>query len=144
MSESKPRPGKEKDTSVDDWLKTVRPPPRKTQEDIDELYDDLDASASEFGFPSAGRGYEDERDSYVRPRFGVDGEDGFASRAGTGERRREVIREEEEEDDISSFIAQTRQRVRARAMAEPVDDEVLKAWREQMEARAQRTGGGED
>ncbi|XP_033833843.2 serine/threonine/tyrosine-interacting-like protein 2 [Periophthalmus magnuspinnatus] len=141
---------KEKNTSIDDWLKSVRPPPRKTQEEIDDLYDDLDASASEFGYPTSRQDSEDEQDSYgsrYRPRFGDnDGDFSRNSERGgfeTRERRREAIAEEEE-DDISSFIAQTRQRIRARAMAETEDDEVLKAWREQQEAKANRTGGSED
>ncbi|XP_072290437.1 serine/threonine/tyrosine-interacting-like protein 2 isoform X2 [Eucyclogobius newberryi] len=138
---------KEKNTSIGDWLKSVRPPQRKTQEDIDDLYDDLETSASEFGFPNSRPEYEDEQESRYRPRF-QDG-DHSSNLGGRGfetERRRDVI-VEEEEDDISSFLAQTRQRIRARAMAETEDDEVLKAWREQQEqqdAKAHRTGGSED
>ncbi|XP_056157436.1 serine/threonine/tyrosine-interacting-like protein 2 [Lampris incognitus] len=49
---------KDKNTSIDDWLKSVRPPPRKPTTDgaepdpLEGAYDDLDASASEFDFSS--------------------------------------------------------------------------------------------
>lgn len=61
---------KEKNTSIDDWLKSVRPPPRKTQgetENDKDPYEDLDVSASEFGFPTR-KEDEDEQESY-RSRF---------------------------------------------------------------------------
>ncbi|XP_026216950.1 inactive dual specificity phosphatase 27 [Anabas testudineus] len=60
---------KDKNTSIDDWLKSVRPPPRKPASGADadsseDPYDDLDASASEFDFSSRrasyGVGEEDE------------------------------------------------------------------------------------
>lgn len=44
---------------------------------------------------------------------------------------------DDEEEDVEAFIAQTRQRVRARAAAEEPDDEVLAAWRAQQEAKRQ-------
>ncbi|CAL1598121.1 unnamed protein product [Knipowitschia caucasica] len=133
---------KERNTSsIDNWLKSVRPPPRKTEQDLDDLYDDLDASASVLGDP---RGDDDDGERYearYRPRFGDDTSGEYSHDLGRsgreGERRREAIAEEEE-DDISSFLAQTRQRVRARALAEAEDDEVLKAWREQQDAKAKK------
>ncbi|KAM3585591.1 uncharacterized protein V6R79_022000 [Siganus canaliculatus] len=161
---------KDKDTSVDDWLRSVRPPPRKSApgEDLDpaqDLYDDLDASASEFDFSSRRDSFEEEEESYAvasrfrsRLRDDPSGDDeqfsynGFPrqhDRPGRsyGERTYETEgrrsrREEasEEEDDIATFIAQTRQRIRARAAAEAEDDEVLVAWRAQQEAKSQSRG----
>ncbi|KAM9766411.1 LOW QUALITY PROTEIN: serine/threonine/tyrosine-interacting-like protein 2 [Menidia menidia] len=169
---------KEKDTSIDDWLKSVRPPPRKPPgadaDPSEELYNDLDASASEFDFSSRRASYsveeeeEDEEEAYgVASRFQsrlhedhlaedseysysrfsrhtgrlnaeeAEGSGDFSSkRKFTHHSRNESRQNDEEEDDISAFIAQTRQRVRARAAAEPVDDEVLEAWRAQQEARS--------
>ncbi|KAM9334390.1 serine/threonine/tyrosine-interacting-like protein 2 [Symphorus nematophorus] len=190
---------KDKNTSIDDWLKSVRPPPRKTASGAEvgpseDPYDDLDASASEFDFSSRRASYavdeEDEETYGVSSRYrsrlqeDLSGEDaeyscnGFTqsrsySRAGRsygaynesdegtesygdpstkrqfahhsryessdteGRRSRRAEIEEEEEDDIATFIAQTRQRIRARAAAEAEDDEVLAAWRAQQEAKSQ-------
>ncbi|XP_071335762.1 serine/threonine/tyrosine-interacting-like protein 2 [Trachinotus anak] len=188
---------KDKNTSVDDWLKSVRPPPRKTAygaetDPSEDPYDDLDASASEFDFSSRRASYaadEEDEEMYSsryrsRLREDLSSEDaeyscnGFTqtrgySQAGrsygaynesdegtesysdfstkrkfghhsryesreTEERssRRVQANEEEEEEDIATFIAQTRQRIRARAAAEAEDDEVLAAWRAQQEARS--------
>lgn len=59
---------KDKNTSIDDWLKSVRPPPKKSDSGVDagpseDPYDDLDASASEFDFSSRRASYAvDEQD----------------------------------------------------------------------------------
>ncbi|XP_077370078.1 serine/threonine/tyrosine-interacting-like protein 2 isoform X2 [Festucalex cinctus] len=163
----------DKNTSVDDWLKSVRPPPRKTAAAAaisDDPYDDLDGSASQFDFSSrrASSAGEDD-DTYggtsrfdaeysginnghgqARRSYG-EGEDDEAGASGsrrkftnhsqhrshdTGGGRRETDGGDEE-DDVEAFIAQTRQRVRARAAAEEPDDEVLAAWRAQQEAKWQ-------
>lgn len=183
---------KDKNTNIDDWLKSVRPPPRKPAPGSEEAaeedpYDDLDASASEFDFSSRRASYaadeEDEETYGVTSRYRsrlqehLSSEDtscnGFTqsqsySRAGRsydesdeatdsfhdfstkrkfthhsryessgteGRRSRREDADDEEEDDIATFIAQTRQRVRARAAAEAEDDEVLSAWRAQQEAK---------
>ncbi|XP_070814108.1 serine/threonine/tyrosine-interacting-like protein 2 isoform X2 [Chaetodon trifascialis] len=63
---------KDKNTSIDDWLQSVRPPPRKTASGAEVVqsedpYDDLDASASEFDFSSRRASYavdEDEEETY--------------------------------------------------------------------------------
>lgn len=188
---------KDKNTSIDDWLKSVRPPPRKPtleaeNDSSEDPYDDLDASASEFDFSGRQASYgvdEEEEDTYssrYKSRFRKDllSEDteyscnGFTeshtySRAGRsygayeesgedtesytdfsskrkyghhsqyesseteGRRSRREVASDEEEDDIAAFIAQTRQRIRARAAAEAEDDEVLAAWRAQQEAKSQ-------
>ncbi|KAM6893214.1 serine/threonine/tyrosine-interacting-like protein 2 [Lycodopsis pacificus] len=63
---------KDKNTSVDDWLTSVRPPPRKAASGVDagpaeDPYDDLDASASEFDFSSRRASYAvDEDDEETR------------------------------------------------------------------------------
>lgn len=188
---------RDKNTSIDDWLKSVRPPQRKPASGAEAAPseypdDDLDASASEFDFSSRRASYavdEDNEETYgVSSRYrsrlhedlsGGDAEytyNGFSqshsySRAGrsyaesdegsesygdvsakrtfarhsryesseaAGRRsRREEAEEDKEEDDIATFIAQTRQRIRARAAAEAEDDEVLAAWRAQQEAKSQ-------
>ncbi|XP_072234109.1 serine/threonine/tyrosine-interacting-like protein 2 [Leuresthes tenuis] len=189
---------KNKNTSIDDWLESVRPPPRKSSsgpeaDPSEDPYDDLDASASEFDFSSRRASYtaeEDDEETYgvtsrhqSRLHEDLSREDteysynGFSqsrgySRAGRssatyeesdegtesygdftqrkfphrsrhenseteGRRSRREDTNEEEGDDIATFIAQTRQRVRARAAAETLDDEVLTAWRAQQEAKAQ-------
>lgn len=170
---------KDKNTSIDDWLKSVRPPQRKQEVDpTEDLYDDLDASASEMDFSSCRASYAvDEEDeayettSRYRSRLREDlvhedPEDscnGFLqdrsrtwrSEADTSahgqfcrrsryessetdrRRRREEGDADNVEDDIAAFIAQTRQRIRARnAAAETDDDEVLAAWRAQQEAKS--------
>ncbi|KAJ3584129.1 hypothetical protein NHX12_014625 [Muraenolepis orangiensis] len=198
---------KEKNTSVDDWLISVRPPPRKTAEEVDP-YDDLDASASEFDFPSRRVDDEEEEEGYAftsryRSRLGrgldedgspelvhqgtkrtglpsngfpqssgyssagrsygayggkadegTDGNLDSSSRykhtaryegsdAGGRSSWREEARKErgeaegndDEDDDVATFMAQTRQRIKARAAAEVIDDEVLEAWRAQQESK---------
>ncbi|XP_037330958.2 serine/threonine/tyrosine-interacting-like protein 2 [Pungitius pungitius] len=146
-------PSLERDTntSVDEWLSSVRPPPRKAAPGGEadaavDPYDDLDASASEFDFSSRRASYAPEEEeeegassSYrsqlreLPPGGGL----GYTP-DGRGSRRQEAGHEaEEEEDDIATFIAQTRQRIRARAAAEAEGDEVLEAWRAQQEARSQ-------
>ncbi|GAA6233100.1 inactive dual specificity phosphatase 27 [Lates japonicus] len=60
---------KDKNTSIDDWLKSVRPPPRKTAsgaEESEDPYDDLDASASEYDFSSRRASYaaDEEEETY--------------------------------------------------------------------------------
>ncbi|XP_031707476.1 serine/threonine/tyrosine-interacting-like protein 2 isoform X2 [Anarrhichthys ocellatus] len=63
---------KDKNTSVDDWLTSVRPPPRKPASGVDagpaeDPYEDLDASASEFDFSSRRASYAlDEDDEETR------------------------------------------------------------------------------
>ncbi|XP_071766766.2 serine/threonine/tyrosine-interacting-like protein 2 [Centroberyx gerrardi] len=203
---------KDKNTSIDDWLKSVRPPPRKPASSLntdgpeagpsEDPYDDLDASASEFDFSSRRASCavgEEEEEGYgstsrYRSRFRADSDpssrdtspehiyrgtrspldNGFTqshsySRAGRsyeevdegaesyhdfsakrkfahqsryesgeteGRRSRREEAQEEDEDDIATFIAQTRQRIRARAAAEAEDDEVLAAWRAQQESKS--------
>lgn len=173
---------KDKNTSIDDWLKSVRPPQRKQETDpTEDLYDDLDASASEMDFSgSRALSFGDEENEVYEttsryssrlredlsnddPQYSCNGflkshnrtwrSDGDTSANGEfsypsrykssdveGRRRR---REEDDgdgvEDDIASFIAQTRQRIRARAAAEADDDEVLAAWRAQQEAKSKGT-----
>ncbi|XP_035533639.1 inactive dual specificity phosphatase 27 isoform X2 [Morone saxatilis] len=188
---------KDKNTSIDDWLKSVRPPPKKPASAAEagpseDPYDDLDASASEYDFSSRRASYaveeEDEETYGISSRYrsrlheDLSSEDaeyscnGFTqshSRAGRsygaydesngatdsysdlsskrkfthhsryesseteGRRSRREEGAKEEEDDIATFIAQTRQRIRARAAAEAEDDEVLEAWRAQQEAKSQ-------
>ncbi|KAK2857177.1 hypothetical protein Q5P01_005912 [Channa striata] len=187
---------KDKNTSVDDWLKSVRPPPRNSAPGADadtseDPYDDLDASASEFDFSNRRASYdvdEEEEELYSsryrsRLRQDLSSEDseyscnGFResrsysrggrsygaydddegaesytdlstkrkyfhhSRYESGETEGHRTRREEaggeDEDDIATFLAQTRQRIRARAAAEAEDDEVLAAWRVQQEAKSQ-------
>ncbi|KAK5610478.1 hypothetical protein CRENBAI_004312 [Crenichthys baileyi] len=188
---------KDRTTSIDDWLKSVRPPPKKLSSGAEadasqDPYDDLEASASEFDF-SSHRGscavVEDNEETFgvtsrYQSRFREDPSDedadyyhnGFTqshsfsqvgrsygafeeSDEGTesfstkrrfahhsqyesseteGIRRRREQASEDEEEDIETFIAQTRQRIRARAAAEAEDDEVLAAWRAQQEAKSQR------
>ncbi|XP_070711724.1 serine/threonine/tyrosine-interacting-like protein 2 [Pempheris klunzingeri] len=180
---------KDKNTSIDDWLESVRPPQRKPASDAEagppeDPYDDLDASASEFDFSSRRASYaadEEDEETYgvasryrSRLREDLSSEDaeyscnGFTSshsysRAGRsygayseseeGTERKVAHHQYEssdsegrrsrrneaanDEDDIETFIAQTRQRIRARAAAEAEDDEVLAAWRAQQEAKWQ-------
>ncbi|XP_051283809.1 serine/threonine/tyrosine-interacting-like protein 2 isoform X1 [Dicentrarchus labrax] len=188
---------KEKNTSIDDWLKSVRPPPKKPASAAEagpseDPYDDLDASASEYDFSSRRASYaveeEDEETYGISSRYrsrlheDLSSEDAeyscngltqSHSRAGRsygaydesneatdsysdlsskrkfthhsryesseteGRRSRREEAAKEEEDDIATFIAQTRQRIRARAAAEAEDDEVLEAWRAQQEAKSQ-------
>ncbi|XP_019746405.1 serine/threonine/tyrosine-interacting-like protein 2 isoform X2 [Hippocampus comes] len=172
-----------KNTSVDDWLKTVRPPPRKAAaaaatEDPD---DDLDGSASQFDFSSrraSCAGEDDDMQTYggtsrylsqlqmdtsangahysginnghsqARRSYGEDVEpsDLSSRRKFTNHSQYKSndtaggMRDadgDDEEEDVEAFIAQTRQRVRARAAAEEPDDEVLAAWRAQQEAKWQ-------
>ncbi|XP_039998448.1 serine/threonine/tyrosine-interacting-like protein 2 [Xiphias gladius] len=188
---------KDKHTSIDDWLKSVRPPPRKTAsgaeaDPSEDPYDDLDASASEFDFSSRRASYAaDEEDeethrsgyksrlredlsseeaeyscngftqshsygragkaygAYAENEEGTESYNDFSTKRKFGHHsryessekearssRRAQADEEEEEDDIATFIAQTRQRIRARAAAEAEDDEVLAAWRAQQEAKS--------
>lgn len=158
---------KDKDTSIDDWLKSVRPPQKKLSSSAEDdtsqdPYDELDASASEFDFSSRRGSYaveEEDEDMYgitstyqTRLRDGTSTKDteyscnGFAQSPSfiRAERSRGAYNEcneeagNEEEDDIAAFLTQTRQRIRARAMAEAEDDEVLAAWRAQQEAKSQR------
>ncbi|KAK5847467.1 hypothetical protein PBY51_016591 [Eleginops maclovinus] len=175
---------REKNTSIDDWLASVRPPPRKAApgaEFVEDPYDDLDASASEFDFSSRRASYaveEEEEETYAsrfrsrlqeEPSSDADyscngfaqshtrpgrthGEESYQdtntkrkfahhSRYESSETEGRSSRREdasgEEDDDIATFIAQTRQRVRARAAAESEDDEVLTAWRAQQDAKSQ-------
>uniref|UniRef100_A0A665VXR3 Dual specificity phosphatase 27 n=1 Tax=Echeneis naucrates TaxID=173247 RepID=A0A665VXR3_ECHNA len=171
---------KDKNTSVDDWLRSVRPPPRKTSDGADgslseDPYDELDASASEFdfaadeddeemygsryrsrlredlssedagyscngftqsyGYGPAARSYnETDGDVSTKRKFGYRSQYESSEAEGRSSRRDEA---DEEEDDVAAFIAQTRQRIRARAAAEAEDDEVLAAWRSQQEAKSQ-------
>lgn len=173
---------KDKNTSIDDWLKSVRPPQRKQETDqTEDLYDDLDASASEMDFSgSRALNFVDEEDevyettsryssrlredlsnddaeyscngflkSHSRTRRSdgdgsTNGEFSYHSRYKSSNMEGRRHRSEEDdgddvEDDIASFIAQTRQRIRARAAAEADDDEVLAAWRAQQEAKSKGT-----
>lgn len=158
---------KDKDTSIDDWLKSVRPPQKKLSSGAEDApshdpYEELDASASEFDFSSRRGSYalEDENEDMcciestyqTRFRDGTSTKDteyscnGFAQSPSfiPTERSHGTYKESnddvgnEEEDDITAFLTQTRQRIRARAMAEAEDDEVLAAWRAQQEAKSQR------
>uniref|UniRef100_A0A671XA26 Dual specificity phosphatase 27 n=1 Tax=Sparus aurata TaxID=8175 RepID=A0A671XA26_SPAAU len=107
------------------------------------LQEDLMSEDAEYscnGFHSrAGRSYGDEAtESYsdFSTRRTLAHHSRYESSETEGRRSR---REEadEEEDDIATFLAQTRQRIRARAAAEAEDDEVLMAWRAQQEAKSQ-------
>lgn len=172
---------KDKNTNIDDWLKSVRPPPRKPASGTEagpseDPYDDLDASASEFDFSSRRASYAADEDddeetygitsryrarlhedlssedteyscngftqshSYSQPGrpYGAVHHSRYESNETEGRRTRRQEATEEEEDDISTFIAQTRQRIRARAAAEAEDDEVLAAWRVQQEAKREK------
>lgn len=172
---------KDKNTNIDDWLKSVRPPPRKPASGTEagpseDPYDDLDASASEFDFSSRRASYAVDEDddeetygitsryrarlhedlssedteyscngftqshSYSQPGrpYGAVHHSRYESNETEGRRTRRQEATEEEEDDISTFIAQTRQRIRARAAAEAEDDEVLAAWRAQQEAKREK------
>ncbi|XP_039907561.1 serine/threonine/tyrosine-interacting-like protein 2 [Simochromis diagramma] len=172
---------KDKNTNIDDWLKSVRPPPRKPASGTEagpseDPYDDLDASASEFDFSSRRASYATDEDddeetygitsryrarlhedlssedteyscngftqshSYSQPGrpYGAVHHSRYESNETEGRRTRRQEATEEEEDDISTFIAQTRQRIRARAAAEAEDDEVLAAWRAQQEAKREK------
>lgn len=153
-----------KDTSVDDWLRSVRPPQRRpspADDQLDDPYDDLDASASEFDFSSRRESFcldeeeEVEEQKYggtsrYRSRLLLDGERAaFRSNEFSQQQRpsgahnmaelRSRKPEEEDDDDVAAFIAQTRQRARARAaaLAEAEGDEVLTAWRAQQDAKSQ-------
>ncbi|PWA15960.1 hypothetical protein CCH79_00020049 [Gambusia affinis] len=78
---------KDQNTSIDDWLRSVRPPPGKLTSAAEadpsqDPYDDLDASASQFDF-SDHRGpfaaEEDDEEAFgvtsrYRPRFGKEAE----------------------------------------------------------------------
>ncbi|XP_028323876.1 serine/threonine/tyrosine-interacting-like protein 2 [Gouania willdenowi] len=160
---------KDKNTSVDDWLKSVRPPQRKPASvgesgTCEDPYDDLDASASEFDFPNARASYsaedepgdqthsisspcrsrlqEVEHTDYSRKCFSQSLSDTreFQLRYANNEEQRRFPPEkvaDEEEDDVDTFIAQTRQRIRARAAAEAEDEEILETWRAQQEAKSQ-------
>lgn len=159
---------KDKNTSIDDWLKSVRPPQRKQEPDpTEDLYDDLDASASEMDFSSGRAEYfvDEEDEAYERtsryssrlredlsnedPEYSCNGflQSHSQTRRSDGEyrssegrrRRRGEDNSDNVDDDISAFIAQTRQRIRARAAAEANDDEVLAAWRAQQEAKSKGT-----
>lgn len=135
---------KDKNTSIDDWLKSVRPPQRN-REDLDE---DVDTSASEMDFSSRASYAvdEEEEDAYettsrYRSRLHEDlsNEDStYSCKSFRRTSRREEGDADDVEDDIATFIAQTRQRIRARnaAAAEANDDEVLAAWRAQQEAKS--------
>ncbi|XP_013877219.1 serine/threonine/tyrosine-interacting-like protein 2 [Austrofundulus limnaeus] len=158
---------KDKDTSIDDWLKSVRPPQKKLSSGAEDdpsqdPYDELDASASEFDFSSRRGSFavEDEDEdmcgiaSSYRTRLcdrttNKDTEyscNGFvqspsfirAERSHGAYNKTNADVGNEEEDDIAAFLTQTRQRIRARAMAEAEDDEVLTAWRAQQEAKSQQ------
>ncbi|XP_054882717.1 serine/threonine/tyrosine-interacting-like protein 2 [Poeciliopsis prolifica] len=76
---------KDRNTSIDDWLRSVRPPPGKPSSGAEadpsqDPYDDLDASASQFDFSDHRGSFAAERDdeeafaetSRYRPRFGED------------------------------------------------------------------------
>uniref|UniRef100_A0A671XCG5 Dual specificity phosphatase 27 n=1 Tax=Sparus aurata TaxID=8175 RepID=A0A671XCG5_SPAAU len=134
---------KDKDTSIDDWLKSVRPPPRKPASgaEAEDPYDDSMLPLPSSTIQAAGprRSYGDEAtESYsdFSTRRTLAHHSRYESSETEGRRSR---REEadEEEDDIATFLAQTRQRIRARAAAEAEDDEVLMAWRAQQEAKSQ-------
>lgn len=67
---------KDKNTSIDDWLTSVRPPPKKPDSAADvnsseDPYDDLDASASEFDFSSrrASNGVDEEDEVSYSSRY---------------------------------------------------------------------------
>lgn len=133
---------KDRNTSIDDWLKSVRPPQRN-REDLDE---DLDASASEMDFSSRQASYavgEEEEDAFertsrYRSRLNEDMSNEDSTYSCKSFRRRSGREEgdaDDVEDDIATFIAQTRQRIRARN-AEADNDEVLAAWRAQQEAKS--------
>ncbi|XP_061688160.1 serine/threonine/tyrosine-interacting-like protein 2 [Syngnathoides biaculeatus] len=169
----------DKNTSVDEWLKSVRPPPRKSASSAEEdPYDDIDGSASQFDFCSrrascASEDYDktyggtsayltqrhmnpsadeveyssiDNDHSQGRRSYGKDDErnDHSSRRNFTNHsqykcnntvRGGQETDGDDEEEDVATFIAQTRQRIRARAAAEGPDDEVLAAWRAQQEAK---------
>lgn len=155
---------RDKDTSIDDWLRSVRPPQRRPipgDEQLDDLYDELDASPSEFDLSSRRESLcldeeeEMEEEKYgstsrYRSRLQVDKErEAFSSNGISQQRhpyseyeaealRSRNLQEEDNDDDVAAFIAQTRQRARARAaaMAEAEGDEVLVAWRAQQDSKS--------
>ncbi|XP_068612372.1 serine/threonine/tyrosine-interacting-like protein 2 [Brachionichthys hirsutus] len=102
---------KDQNTSIEDWLESVRPPPRREPGPSEDLYEPPDASASEFGF-SGGIDEDDEEDEEAyglspryrsRVREEEEGEDreyscnGFTSSHGYGR----VMRSQAESDDIT-------------------------------------------
>ena len=87
---------KDKNTSIDDWLKSVRPPPGKTASGeeagpSEDSYDDLDASASEFDFSSR------------RASYAADKEDEEASSSTYRSRLRADLSSEDAESSCSSY-----------------------------------------
>ncbi|XP_061745855.1 serine/threonine/tyrosine-interacting-like protein 2 isoform X1 [Nerophis ophidion] len=170
---------KDKNTSIDDWLKSVRPPPKKAAATAEnDPYDDLDDSASQLDFSSrrvscASEDVEDKTygdtarylsrlrevkspddmeysgHSRTERSYGQNDEvrDVSSRRKLTYPSQytnnetvggRQAADDEDEEEDIATFIAQTRERARARAAAEGEDSEVLTAWRAQQEAKLQK------
>ncbi|TKS66494.1 Inactive dual specificity phosphatase 27 [Collichthys lucidus] len=150
---------KDKNTSIDDWLKSVRPPERKPASAAiaEDPYDDLDASASEFDYSSRRASYavndEEDEETYgissrYRSRLHEDplsegteySCNGFTQSNSRAGRSYESDEATESYGDLSTkrkFAHHSRQRIRARAAAEAEDDEVLAAWRAQQEAKSQ-------
>ncbi|XP_023185376.1 inactive dual specificity phosphatase 27 [Xiphophorus maculatus] len=97
---------KDRNTSIDDWLRSVRPPPGKLSSAAEadpsqDPYDDLDASASQFDFSDHRGSFaaEDDEEAFgvtsrYRPRFGDDpsGEDAEYSCNGFTQSRRQAGR----------------------------------------------------
>ncbi|XP_054636754.1 serine/threonine/tyrosine-interacting-like protein 2 [Dunckerocampus dactyliophorus] len=172
---------KDKNTSIDDWLKSVRPPQREAAAAAEnDPYDDIDDSASQFDFSSrralctgedgddkmyggtsryssllgekpspddveypghsrAGRSYsQDDEASDLSSRRKFTYHSQYKSNDTIGERQAADDDDDAEEEDIANFIAQTRERARARAAAEGEDNEVVAAWRAQQEAKWQK------
>ncbi|XP_053273086.1 serine/threonine/tyrosine-interacting-like protein 2 [Pleuronectes platessa] len=112
---------KDKNTSIDDWLKSVRPPPGKTASvaeagPSEDPYDDLDASASEFEFSSRRASYavdEEDEETYSsryrsRLRADLSSEDtefscnGYSQRRAGGSYRDESAEGTESYADLST------------------------------------------
>ncbi|XP_014845523.1 PREDICTED: inactive dual specificity phosphatase 27 [Poecilia mexicana] len=107
---------KDRNTSIDDWLRSVRPPPGKLSSGAEadpsqDPYDDLDASASQFDFSDHRHSFAEEDDeeafgvtSRYRPRFGEDpsGEDAEYSCNGFTQSHRRAGRSSEDGTDSVS------------------------------------------
>ncbi|KAM9835782.1 serine/threonine/tyrosine-interacting-like protein 2 [Aulostomus maculatus] len=148
---------KDKNTSIDDWLRSVRPPQRKPGSDAtassEDPYDDLDASASEFDFPSHRAAEGDEEETYgvtsryrsrLRDPSWEDPEyscNGFTQRV---HRARQPYCNEGTEGDHDSSTTKTEERGRGDADEEEEDDIATFIAQTRQRVRARATAEAED